>query len=431
VTSANRSPAFLAALASSAVPGLDPVSARAVMASPGAEFDVAFVIDAADRQWVVRVPRTPAAGARLESAAALLALVARRLPFQVPLPTGFVVVPEGRAAVYPYLPGRPLSLADLPAGPGLAADVGRAIATVHNLDRRLYDEAGMPAYEADAYRARRLSELDRAAATGHVPTSLLSRWEQALDDVTLWRFAPTPVHGALGGRQLLALFDSDADATSGQVSGVVAWEDARVADPADDLAELVDIASPAAVESVLEAYANARTEQPDPHLHRRALLAAELRLLGPLLLATTATDSERVRLAAGALRHLEERVEEGDLAAPPPVTLSPRPVVLGGASSGSARSGAGTGSGASGSGAGSDAGAGSNDDGRPDDATVGLDPGEVMDPTEAIPSHQLAKARGGGAVLDEGDTNPTEPISPRPPAPPVQSAEPTEPIERP
>ncbi len=424
---ASRSPAFLAALASAAVPGLDPVSARSVTAAPGAEFDVAFVVDDRDRHWVVRAPRTAAAGARADSAAALLALLARRLPFQVPLPTGFAPVTQGRAAVYPYLPGRPLHLPALPAGAGLAADVGRAVAAVHNLPRGLFDEAGMPSYEADAWRARRLSELDRAAATGHVPTGLLARWEEALDDVSLWRFAPTPVHGDLAGHHLLALFESDEDATTGQVSGIVGWEDARVGDPADDLAAIADFAPAGAVESVFEAYAQARTEPPDPHLRRRALLSAELRLLAPLTTAAAAGDSEQVHLAAGALRHLEERVEEGELSAPPPVVVAPKPTVLASPlplprAADPGRAGSAPGSGAD-----------------PESATVGLDPGEVLDPTEAIPSHQRAKAQGGGAALEEGDSEPTQPISPRPAAGAGSNAapraaatgDPTEPIERP
>ena len=58
----------------------------------------------------------------------------------------------------------------------------------------------MPVYDAETCRTRHLADLDRGAATGHVPTALLSRWERALEDVTAWRFAPTPVHGDLTGR---------------------------------------------------------------------------------------------------------------------------------------------------------------------------------------------------------------------------------------
>ena len=189
----DRSPLFLAALASAAVPGLDPASVEALPGAPDHHYDVAFVQDTQHRRWVVRVPRSQAAAAQMESTFGLLALLARRLPFSVPTPKGFAALKEGgRAAIYPYLPGQNVDFAQLPAGPGLAAELGRAIAALHNADHGLFDEAGLPAYDADTYRTRRLSELDRAAATGHVPTGLLARWEKLLEDVTLWRFAPTP-----------------------------------------------------------------------------------------------------------------------------------------------------------------------------------------------------------------------------------------------
>ena len=160
----DRSPAFLAALASAAVPGLDPVSVEALPSTDDQSFDVAFVQDAEHRRWVVRAPRTDVAGAEMDRTVALLALLGRRLPFAVPAPKGFVALTEGgRAAVYPYLPGHNLDFAELPPGPGIAAELGRAIAALHNTDPAVYEEAGLPSYDADAYRSRRLADLDRAA----------------------------------------------------------------------------------------------------------------------------------------------------------------------------------------------------------------------------------------------------------------------------
>ena len=404
VSPESRSPAFLAALASAAVPGLEPVSARAVHPGRTAEFDSAIVIDDQDRSWFIRCPRTPAAGARLESAAALVALLARRLPFQVPVPKGFVAVPDGRAAVYPLLPGRPLAFAGLPSGPGLAAELGRTIAAIHNVDRGVYEEAGVPSYDADAYRTRRLADLDRAAATGHVPTALLSRWESALDDVTLWRFASAPVHGGLTRSQVLAVFDSDDDAGSGHVRAVVGWEDARVADPAEDFAAVVTTASPGAVESVLEAYANSRIERPDPHLRRRALLASELGLLGELLAAVTLGVPDRVRAVADRLTQLSRQVEPDDLKAPAPVAVTPKEVPVPRDRTGAAP-------------ATSAADLGSLEDtaamagpGRSaatdqlalvtDQDTVAMDPRTMFDATEEIPPEQLQAVRQAHAARE-------------------------------
>lgn len=303
-----RTPLYLAAIASAAVPGLDPVTVEALPSLPHDRFDVAIVRDTEHRRWVVRAPRSEAAGAELDAAVGLLTLLGRRLSFAVPAPKGFLPLKGGgRAAVYPYLPGDPIDFAEVPDGPGLAGEIGRALAGIHNLDPRLVDEAGLPTYDADAYRARRLSDLDRAAATGRVPTALLERWERALEDVSLWRFAATPVHGRLSGEQVLVVFDGD-DASSGRVRGLLGWEGAQVADPADDFAALVDQASPDVVERVLEAYAHARVERPDANLLVRARLAAELALLRDLMEALARHDEPLVEGLGARLRRLDEHV---------------------------------------------------------------------------------------------------------------------------
>ena len=148
-------------------------------------------------------------GAQLDTAADLLPLLNRRVPYSVPLPRGFLAVPEGRAVVYPYLHGRSVVLSEVIPGPGVAAEIGRAVAALHNVERAVFDEAGVPVYDAETCRTRHLGDLDRGAATGHVPTALLSRWERALEDVSAWRFAPTPVHADLSGGRFLVTFADD------------------------------------------------------------------------------------------------------------------------------------------------------------------------------------------------------------------------------
>lgn len=250
----------------------------------------------------------------MDVAVALLGLLARRLPFSVPAPKGFVTLKEGgRAVVYPFIAGRPLDFANLPAGPGIAAELGKALAALHNIDLALCEEAGLTSYDPDTYRTRRLSDLDRAAATGHVPTALLSRWERSLEEVSLWRFAPTPTHGDLTGDEVLAVFDDNDDATTGHVRGLTGWENAKVADPADDFATLVTQTSPAAFDSVLEAYSHARVDRPDKYLERRARLAGELKLVSELLIAVGSKDKRGIDASAEKLRKLNATTAERDI----------------------------------------------------------------------------------------------------------------------
>jgi aminoglycoside phosphotransferase (APT) family kinase protein len=253
----DRSPYALAALAST-LPGIEPVGVQQVPNAPENEFVVAFVQDRTDRRWVVRSPRTPAAAARMEAAITLLGLLSRRVTFSVPAPRGLVELKEGgRAAVYPYLPGRNVDFAKIPAGRGVAVEIGRTLAALHNVDPALYDEAGAPVYDAD---------------------------------------------------EVLVSFDDPEDVTSAKVRGLTGWEDARVGDPADDFASLVAECSPEALESVMEAYSHARIERPDANLLVRARLASEMALLAELQRAITAGWDEAVEAHSAALRRLDDEV---------------------------------------------------------------------------------------------------------------------------
>ena len=294
------------------MPGLDPVSVESVPVRVGAPYEFAFVTDSQDRRWVVKAARSAAAGALLEDVSTLMTLLARRLDVQLPLVRGVATVKSGRAVVHPRVPGQPLDFAQLPPAAALTAEVGRTLAHIHNLELLVFEEAGRPSYDAETHRKRMLSELDRASATGHVPTGLLSRWEHRLEDVSLWRFAPTPVHGAFTGSHVLASFEDEQDAGSGRVRGVIGWEEARVGDPADDLAELVARAHPGALDTVLEAYVQSRIERPDTNLVRRARLAAEMSLVHSLLRALSAGETQLVEQLSADLRDLDERVQEAE-----------------------------------------------------------------------------------------------------------------------
>lgn len=294
----------LAALASAAVPGLDPVSVTPPHVD-GMDFDTAIVTDDQQRRWVVRAPRRTAAAVALDVEARLLPLLGRYLPVPVPQPAGRAALPEGgECLVHPYLPGRPIRVDDLGAGSALAAQVGRTIAAVHEIEPRALDDAGLATYTAEEYRLRRLSDVDRAARTGQVPAPLLARWERALEQVAHWRFATTPVHGDLAPEHVLV--------DGGTVSGVIDWGEACVADPADDLAWVVATTDADVLDTVVEAYAMGRSEAPDRHLVDRARLAGELALARWLLGGVAADDASVVDRASERLRDLADRTTDDE-----------------------------------------------------------------------------------------------------------------------
>ncbi len=298
----NRSPFALAALANAAVRGLEPATAHPLV-SPVDDLEIALIHDDQGRQWIVRAPSSPAAGVRLHQEARLLKGLAGWLPFHMPDVAGTAPLLEGGVAlVHRFVPGDPLDLSGLKPGPGLAAALGRALAAVHDLPIRLVEDAGMPIYSPEEYRTRRLAEVDRAAATGQVPARLMARWEKALEEAGAWRFVPCPVHGDLAADNVLV----DGE----EIVGIVDWAEARVADPADDLGWIAMGADDDAFESVVEAYAMGRREQPDRALVRRARLAGELSVARWLLHGVARDDAEVLDDAVKMLTDLDEAVAD-------------------------------------------------------------------------------------------------------------------------
>lgn len=300
-----RTPLALAALATVARPGLDVVATQPPR-EPGADYDVIGIVDREGKRWIVRSPRHDVAGAAMEGEVALLDELADAvdrglLPFDVPRPAGFAPLPEGgRAMLYPELLGQPLDAASLPAGSPLLRAVARSIAAVHELSGAIVRTAGLPDYDAESYRQRRLAEVDAAARTGHLPKQLLRRWEHALEDVSLWRFAVTPVHGDLAGEHVLVEGD--------EVVGIVDWSDARVADPADDLAWLLATTSAQGADAVMEHYTKARGGTIDDAFDARATLAGELAVARWLMHGVRIRSDEVIEDAIDMLRELDDAV---------------------------------------------------------------------------------------------------------------------------
>ena len=298
----------LAAMASAAVPGLTPTG---VAGSPddAADFDAALLVDDAGRRWRVRSPKHLEASMRLETELLVLRTfvpaVRAELPFALPYVAGTVRQGELCTFVYSHLPGATRSIDQLmTAGKAVAAEIGRAMAAVHALPRELVTKADLPSYSANEFRQRRLNELDQAATTGKIPSVLLRRWEHALEDVSLWRFKPTVVHGDLHEDNILL--------TGERVSAVTGWTDLRVGDPADDFAWLIAANDPGFTRNVHEAYLEAGKDPEDPHLIRRAALSAEFALAQWLVRGVAAENDAMVDEAVEMLRTLEEdvRVQE-------------------------------------------------------------------------------------------------------------------------
>lgn len=311
VEKVKRTPFELAAIATAAVPGLRPTAAAA---SPddATDFDAALLETADGRTWRIRCPRGTEASARLETEMTVLRAfdpaVRAELPFQMPAVAGTVRMDGLTTCVYTNLTGTVRDLDALASGSDrLAREIGATLAAIHGLPQELVDSADLPSYTANGFRQRRLNELDQAATTGKIPAVLLRRWEQAMEDVTLWRFNPTVVHGDLHEDNLL--IDDD------RVTAVTGWTDLRIGDPADDIAWLVGSNEPAFIDAVLASYHESRKEPVDPQLARRAALAAEFALAQYLVKALALGDQAVARDAEAMLAELAADIEASEAAA--------------------------------------------------------------------------------------------------------------------
>ena len=297
-----RSHLTLAALATSAVPGLDVAAASAFGASHGSDFDAAILTGRDGRHWIIRAPRN--ARAEAEQSADLVALrslsagVRTRLPFAVSSFAGQVPIDSTRAIVYEFVYGTKVPLNSFSYGAdSLAASVGTAIAAIHSLPTSFVADAGLPVMTAGECLRASVTVLDRASATGLVPAALLGRWERATEDAKLWQFQPTVTNGALSADSFLSADDV--------VTGVLGWQDLRVSDPARDLQWL--LANSPVAETALDAYSRVRGAG-DRQVKQRAMFYAELEVAKWLLHGTEQRSTEIVDDAVGMLTALADSV---------------------------------------------------------------------------------------------------------------------------
>ncbi|GAA2081818.1 hypothetical protein GCM10009840_17210 [Pseudolysinimonas kribbensis] len=295
-----RSALTLAALATSAVAGLDVVGVQGFGSSGGGDFDAALLTGRDGRHWIVRVPRSERAEA--EQSADLVALralstgVRARLPFSVSSFAGQAPVAGTRAVVSEFVYGTKVPLASLDAE--LGASIGRAIGAIHALPTSVVTDAGLPVHSAaDGHRAA-LALIDRAGATGLVPAALLQRWREAGTDAGLWQYTPVVINGSLASDAFLS--------AEGAVTGVIDWHGLRVGDPALDLQWLVGAAEDT-VDAAFDAYAAARGPL-DLRLRQRAALVAELEVARWLLHGTEVRATDIVDDAVEMMSRLVDDV---------------------------------------------------------------------------------------------------------------------------
>ncbi|MFM6971303.1 MAG: phosphotransferase [Rhodoluna sp.] len=302
-----KSPLILAALAKAAVPHVNFHEVKSLSADSNGDFDTALLTANSGEHYVVRVANTQAAGAEqeveLQALKALVATDRMRLPFKVTNLIGETKDDRGnRVLVFEFIYGLPTDIATVGAGSTLASSIAKAIVAIHNLDTAVVENAHLASFEPSEIVRGRIAELDRAAATGKVPAVLLSRWEAALEDVSLFRFKPCVIHGGLNADTVLTL--------DNEVSGVLGWSTLRISDPAEDFAWIMGSGNYETAENIIDVYRQHHYGFDDA-LRVRAMLYSELEWSRWLMHGISRKDEAIIAEAHELLQELADDVSTG------------------------------------------------------------------------------------------------------------------------
>lgn len=169
--------------------------------------DYRIVIATVDdgRRWVLRIPRRAEVSAKVEPEARVLAMLKNRLPFAVP----DWVVPQDSEV--------------------FAESFATALAALHAVPISAAVDAGMLIRTPTQARQKVADDVDRVRREFVVNDKRLHRWQRWLDDDSSWPDFSVVVHGDLYVGHVLI------DNTE-RVSGMIDWSEARVDDPAIDMA---------------------------------------------------------------------------------------------------------------------------------------------------------------------------------------------------
>ncbi|GHL16991.1 Mph(A) family macrolide 2'-phosphotransferase [Escherichia coli] len=198
--------------------------------------DYRIVIATVDdgRRWVLRIPRRAEVSAKVEPEARVLAMLKNRLPFAVP----DWRVANAELVAYPMLEDSTAMVIQLvrprPTGScrrtrRSSRRASRPLAALHAVPISAAVDAGMLIRTPTQARQKVADDVDRVRREFVVNDKRLHRWQRWLDDDSSWPDFSVVVHGDLYVGHVLI------DNTE-RVSGMIDWSEARVDDPAIDMA---------------------------------------------------------------------------------------------------------------------------------------------------------------------------------------------------
>lgn len=209
-----------------------------------------------DGTWIVQFPRGDVEAERLRAQIDRLPELAAELSALVP-------EPEFADRDVPAMAYRKLAGVSLEEAPdGLWPErLGRFLYDLHLMPAEYVGLRGLSVGRVREWMRSELDEMRSAVfplLDIEESERFAARFDTFLEDDELWRFAPCLTHGDIGPEHILV-------SPTGDLAGVLDWEDIGVDDPVADFTWLL-LARPPDAERVLGAYGGA----PDPAFRRRA-----------------------------------------------------------------------------------------------------------------------------------------------------------------
>ncbi|MDR1861559.1 MAG: hypothetical protein LBQ41_00815 [Candidatus Ancillula sp.] len=183
------------------------------------------------------------------------------------------------------------------------------LAKLHSLDVDFANATAIEIVDSSLQHQRLTTQLDEAALTGKVPSSLLDRFELFLISEANWNYDAVTINGSINASSLLFVDD--------ELSSIMYFNNMMFSDPALDLMRILPRLSADLVEVFVDTYTRVRKKmvplaKVDAKLSDRAFFYANFALVQRLLKENKADNVEKVNILTQKLEQLDKKLNLED-----------------------------------------------------------------------------------------------------------------------